>query len=102
MVATYTYRKEFRDKADKFIRNVIQHRRLLITTNKSSINEDRARKIMKHLETNLNGVNFINKGMAKFFLLNADDIEYLIKSDDKLKLREFYILKSKSIIYKSL
>lgn len=102
MVTNTKRRQEFRYIAGKFIRAVIHHRRLLITTGKSTTNEMRSRKIMSHLETQINAVNFTNKGMAKLFLANADDIRSLIKHDDVLKHNDFNWMKQLSLTHQYL
>ena len=93
MVTKTKHRKEFRDKADTFIRSVIRHRRMLITEGKSSVNEMKALRIMEEITNSLPYTNFTNKGMAKFFLSHADDIRYLIKADDVNKSVRYNQLK---------
>lgn len=83
MVAMPTYRKDFRDDINHFIQKVIRHQRLLITTNKSDLNQAKALRIIDSLRDHLESVNFTNEGMVTYFLDNQDDIKFLITSPEK-------------------
>lgn len=102
MVTNTKHRQEFRDRVDNFIRKVIQHRRLLISTGKSVKNDTRCIRTIEHLNRQIKGQNYNNKGMAVLFLDNLDDIRYLIRDNDVDKFNTFNQLKQLSETYKYL
>lgn len=81
------HRKEYKTQVACLIRNIIRHRRQLITRRKSIINELKAVRIIEDLERNMVN-NFSQKGMAKFLLCKHREIRYLIKHDDINKFNE--------------
>ncbi|MBL7105804.1 MAG: hypothetical protein ISS18_15880 [Bacteroidales bacterium] len=81
-------RKNFSYRIERFLRAVIRHRRLLISKNKSPVNKLRALNLIAHIERHLQS-GFSNKGFARFFLKNKDEIRYLIKDEDIKKLNDF-------------
>lgn len=83
MVTMPTYRKDFRDDANHFIQKVIRHQRLLITQNKSDLNQAKATGILDSLSNHLKMVNFTDKGMVTYFLDNQENIEYLVTCPEK-------------------
>lgn len=74
----------------------------MINAEKSDINKMTALSIIEALENNNNRVNFTERGAARFFLANLENIRFLIKNDDQEKLAVFNEIKDKSEIYQYL
>jgi len=88
MVTTYTRQKTFSSKVYDFVRDVIRHRNVLMSRQLSSINKMKTLRIIETLTLNSNK-SYTDKAAARYFIIYADDILFLIKQDDNKKLKEF-------------
>jgi len=95
MVNTYTRQNTFSKKVYDFVRDVIRHRTTLMSRQLSLTNNMKTLRIIETLTLNSNK-SYTDKAAARYFIIYADDILFLIKQDDNKKMEQFKELLEKA------